>query len=204
MKTIKMSTRSHDNAVRCAIALSAPMILKIAGVTMRNKSVPMCFKTLFPDYIFEGIDRDIVSPSFVHTDADLNGKRRVYVNANGYRLFFLPSRELFKFRAIICKMYDIKSDRDFIKFVRQVSNKWVVMSFKDTDSRPRRWEEFVERLVLVERYNDKKNHPPTNIGGFMEPTAVAWDSEHGKYLKQTHVTDSMKKPITLFKYTNAV
>jgi len=203
MNIIKMSTYAHDNAVRCAIALASPMILKLAGVSMRDKSVPLDYRSLFPTYIFDGVDYNIMSPAFVYTDARLQGKKRVYVNSNGYRMFYLQHKVLLKYRRSVEKTFGVADAAEFEKIIDKLANRWVVMSFRESESMPKTCAEFAERMALIETEPRKKNHPPTNPCGFKFVDLVTDTPMEGK-VKQINVLDPMSVGVTLSNYTMSV
>ena len=194
-------TMTHDNVVRCSIALASPVILKLAGANIKGRTIPNEYHFLFPSYGFDNINKTVMSPYFVHTDSKLSGKKRIYINSNGYRMFYLQKKVVNKYRKSIEAFY--KGNFVFIdKIISSVSDRWVVMLFGEVNCMPKDWKQFISRFALAEVSDDKNNKPSTVKYGFTKVDFFSGEDYDGE-VTPLDVLDPMSNDTsTLSKYVS--
>ena len=154
-------TEYERNLIRCSVSLSVPIVLDYIS---HHSSDINSIRHMLPAYTLFGCSSEI-SPYFTPANLKDTGKRRVYVNSDGYRIRYLAIKELYRFNDSASRWYD-KAD---IKAVySKCANRWVIMKGHINDYH-NNFERFVNSLVLVESDPSKNNHPPTGAGMFTYP-----------------------------------
>lgn len=152
---------SQDNTIRCAIALSVPIVLNyLADPKNRTKIDPI--RHLLPSYILDIPSRSnkTISPYFCPMNLKDTGKRRVYINSDGYRIRYITAKMLNRFKQTAENFEDVKS---------VYSNRWIIMN---GDLISGNFKDFEKRIVVVQTECTKSNHPPLGFRVWSKPQSL--------------------------------
>ena len=164
----------EQNRIRCSVALSVPVVLDYLSSPTEIKYDEV--RHMLPTYELTGMDPIKVLPYFTPWDLKDQGKKRIYVNANGYRIRYITYSMLNRFRDDLRKTLE-KNNPDgniSLMFEREMSHiggNWVIMK-GDLKSK-KTWQDLKSSIIATEVRPMADNHPPTGPKAWESPLVVS-------------------------------
>lgn len=154
----------EKNRIRCTVALTVPIVLDYLAAPTATKYEDI--RHYLPAYVLSGVDNATteVLPYFSPWNLKDQGKKRIYVNANGYRIRYIASAKIRRYRDSakeFLKSIDesLATDEHVKKELEKVGSRWVIM--KGDLSGKKTWEDLMNSIVAREARPNQDNHPPT-------------------------------------------
>lgn len=167
-----MKKSIDQNIVRRGIALAVPVILEVLAKGCKASDLDS-IRAYLPKYKLSGVDPTSINVYFTPVNTKDTGKRRVYMNGNGYFIRYLTRKSV---RAVFADLKESFGDKISEKtFYGCFANRWAIMKgfgYRSLDS----FDDFVNALAFIESNVSKSNHPPC---GFMKFTCVEDMLDHG-------------------------
>lgn len=167
-----MNKNIDQNVVRRGVALSIPVILDCLAHGCKQGELD-AIKHFLPKYKLTGLHGNDIQPYFTPVRLKDTGKRRVYMNGNGYFIRYLTRKSV---RAILD---DVRATQNSsvteTVFNDCFANRWVVIKgngYRSLDS----FEDFINSIIFIESVASKMNHPPC---GYAKFTCIADMLDHG-------------------------
>lgn len=189
-------SEEERNRIRCSVALSVPLVLNY--ITHPDPDRYQSISHMVPTYELCGIPPEAeIDPYFTPWKLSDTGKKRVYVNSNGYRIRFLTYAMVKKFKDSMFEIYG-KGEGELVqKLIDCLGSRWVVM--KGGLDKNGDWLKFVNSLVVVEKNESRDNHPPVGDGMYAVLDAFFGTPADGQVI-QNFFIDPMKESVSLYKY----
>lgn len=151
-----MRKNIDQNIIRRGVALTVPVILDVLAHGCKQGDLDS-IKSYLPKYKLTGMHGSDAHPYFTPVDLKDTGKRRVYMNGNGYFIRYLTRKSV---RAILDDLRtNHNSNVTENVFYQFFANRWVVIKgngYKSLNS----FGDFINSILLIESNASKQNRPP--------------------------------------------
>ena len=156
-----MKKAYDQNAVRRGVSLIVPLILE-AITSGKKKGLTDYIQQYLPRYKLSGVDSLAIEQYFTPVNLKDTGKRRLYVNSNGYFIRYLTRKNL---RAIFADLRTQIPKANETSFYACFSNRWVIIRGSGHHSLSG-WDNFIDSIAFIEAKASKDNHPPCGFGKY--------------------------------------
>lgn len=174
--------QAESDAIRREVAFTVMDIVK--ALLERKTKALRTYQNYLPTYEMRGCSNSIINRYFCPLTLESKGKRRVYVNKNGFYILYFSKKAakklalnyMYGLSITNCEQHPV-----YKQIVEAVADKWIISK---SCSGLTKWDRFGENVVSVETTSSKDNHPPCGSGKFnridlLLPTGILSDFNCG-------------------------